>query len=181
MQLVKNNKTMLLIVFVAFLSACAGSGNQVGGIIPMDKEWHLSSMNGNDLIEGSKIILKFHLDNEIGGNAGCNYFGGNYVSADGSMFFSEVTSARMACLEPEGLMDQEADYFAAMTNTAAYHAESNRLELFYEDGNVILENGVLLTADEEKIKRNGQKSADDLAERAGTAGNKRREWTSLAF
>ncbi len=66
-------------------------------------------------------------------------------------------------------------------STLVYSGTHACVETVVIDGNVILENGVLLTADEEKIKRDGQKSADDLAERAGTAGNKRREWTSLAF
>ncbi|MBW8009957.1 MAG: META domain-containing protein [Chloroflexi bacterium] len=136
----KLNKKMLLVLTLGvILAACASTGNPLGGTIPMDKEWHLSLLNGSELIPGSKIILRFYFGNEIGGNAGCNYFGGGYTSEDGSMHFSEVTSTMTACLEPEGLMDQESAYFEAFANTTAYRVEDERLELFDADGETILE------------------------------------------
>ena len=66
-------------------------------------------------------------------------------------------------------------------STLVYSGTHACVETVVIDGNIILENGVLLTADEEKIMKDGQKCADALADRAGTAGNKRRDWTSLAF
>ena len=66
-------------------------------------------------------------------------------------------------------------------STLVYSGTHACVETVVIDGNIVLEDGVLLTADEEKVMRDGQKTADDLAERAGTAGNKRRAWTSLAF
>lgn len=140
MQTRKINITLMLILALgAILAACGGTSEPLGGTIPMDKEWHLSSLNGSELVAGSKIILRFHSGSEIGGNAGCNYFGGGYTSEDGSMQFGQVTSSMMACLEPEGLSDQEAAYFAAMADTAYYRVEDNRLELFNADEETILE------------------------------------------
>lgn len=66
-------------------------------------------------------------------------------------------------------------------STLVYSGTHACVETVVIDGNIILENGVLLTADEQAIIEIGQKSADSLAERAGTTGNKRRVWTSLAF
>ena len=140
MKSIKLNQKMLLVLTLGvILAACASTGIQNGGTIPMDKEWHLSSINGNESIDGSKIILRFHAGNEIGGQAGCNYFGGGYSSEDGNMGFSEVTTTMMACLEPEGLMDQESAFFEAMANTTAYYVEDERLELFDMDDETILE------------------------------------------
>ena len=45
--------------------------------------------------------------------------------------------------------------------------------------NIILEDGVLLTANEFEVIKKGQEAADDLAKRAGTDGNKRRKWRSI--
>ncbi len=66
-------------------------------------------------------------------------------------------------------------------STLVYSGTHACVETVVVDGNIILEDGVLLTADENGIIENGQKSADNLAERAGTSGNKRRRWASLAF
>ena len=66
-------------------------------------------------------------------------------------------------------------------STLVYSGTHACVETVVIDGNIVLENGTLMTADEETIINNGQKSANALAERAGTSGNKRRAWTSLAF
>lgn len=66
-------------------------------------------------------------------------------------------------------------------STLVYSGTHACVETVVIDGNIILEDGILLAADENKIIAAGQKSADALAQRAGTAGNKKRRWTSLAF
>ncbi|RKX78007.1 MAG: amidohydrolase [Spirochaetes bacterium] len=63
-------------------------------------------------------------------------------------------------------------------STLVYSGTHVCVETVVIDGNIILENSVLKTADEYEVLRNGQKTADNLAVRAGTDGNKRRKWRS---
>ena len=64
-------------------------------------------------------------------------------------------------------------------STLVYSGTHTCVETVVIDGNIILENGVLLTANESEVIKKGQIAADDLAKRAGTDGNKRREWRSI--
>jgi len=64
-------------------------------------------------------------------------------------------------------------------STLVYSGTHACVETVVIDGNIILEDGVLLTANESEVIKNGQETADDLAKRAGTDGNKRREWRSI--
>ncbi len=64
-------------------------------------------------------------------------------------------------------------------STLVYSGTHACVETVVIDGNIILENSVLLTANESEVIKKGQIAADDLAKRAGTDGNKRREWRSI--
>ncbi len=66
-------------------------------------------------------------------------------------------------------------------STLVYAGTHACVESVVIDGSPVLENGVLLTADESSVIERGQQSADDLAQRAGTEKNKRRIWKSTAF
>ena len=64
-------------------------------------------------------------------------------------------------------------------STLVYSGTHACVETVVIDGNIILEDSVLLTANESEVIKKGQIAADDLAKRAGTDGNKRREWRSI--
>jgi 5-methylthioadenosine/S-adenosylhomocysteine deaminase len=64
-------------------------------------------------------------------------------------------------------------------STLVYSGTHACVETVVIDGNIILEDSVLKTADEFQIIKRGQEAADDLSIRAGTSGNKRRKWRSV--
>ncbi|MDA3939935.1 MAG: amidohydrolase [Spirochaetia bacterium] len=64
-------------------------------------------------------------------------------------------------------------------STLVYSGTHACVETVVIDGNIILENSILKTADEYQIIKRGQEAADDLSKRAGTSGNKRRKWRSV--
>ena len=64
-------------------------------------------------------------------------------------------------------------------STLVYSGTHACVETVVIDGNIILENSVLLTPNESEVIKKGQEAADDLAKRAGTDGNKRRKWRSI--
>jgi len=66
-------------------------------------------------------------------------------------------------------------------STIVYSGTHACVETVVIDGNIILDNGVLATANEEEIILAGQKAAEDLAVRTGTIKNKYRRWRTLAF
>jgi heat shock protein HslJ len=85
-------------------------------------------------INGTKITADFGEDRQLTGNASCNeYFASYQISAD-SITIGAPSATRMFCSEPEGVMDQEAQYLAALQTAATYSLEGNSLEFRTADG-----------------------------------------------
>jgi len=99
-----------------------------------DTEWVLTSLNGRSLLEGTTITLNFAAG-FLEGFAGCNAYGGGrdsgkYTAADeGILAIPAVAITAQDCHEPEGVMQQEADYVEALHDAAAYRVTDNRLEI----------------------------------------------------
>ncbi len=102
------NRFLILAILLAavLISSC-------GGPVGMDLEgvtWELSSMGGYSLISGTRITLSF-VGGEVRGNAGCNtYFGGYDLSGTGDLQITDIGATEMACLSPQGVMQQESTY-----------------------------------------------------------------------
>jgi heat shock protein HslJ len=111
---------------VVLLSACAPSGGELAGT-----EWRLISLDGNtqigEAIGGRAITLVFE-DNEAGGSAGCNSYGGNYTSGAGDISFSQLISTLMAC-EGEGIMEAEQAFLAALNAADRYELSDSGLTI----------------------------------------------------
>lgn len=96
---------MVLLAMVS-ISSCAPSS----GIVLDGTSWELTSLVGMPLVEGSRITLSFE-DGEIRGNAGCNsYFGEYTLNSVGGFQVGAVSITEMACLNPDGVMEQETAY-----------------------------------------------------------------------
>lgn len=100
--------------------------------------WQLLSYGLPDeetpVLEGSKITLSFE-QGRVGGNGGCNGYGGEY-SVDGeAITFEGVVSTMMACLDDDQ-MAQETAYFTALQNVTGFslREDGQTLTLFYGEG-----------------------------------------------
>jgi len=103
----------------------------------LDTEWELFSLNGGALIEGRAITLRFG-DGSLEGSGGCNTYGGSYTVSEDSLSVSDVYATEMACMEPEGIMDQEQAYFQVLNTVTRYRVDGDRLELYDDAGSPIL-------------------------------------------
>jgi heat shock protein HslJ len=94
-------------------------------------EWILAKLSGADLLPGTQITAGF-ADGRAAGFASCNAYGGPYVADDGALSISMLEVTAQACIEPQGVMEQEGAYLAALQEAAAYRVTGDQLEL--EDG-----------------------------------------------
>lgn len=90
--------------------------------------------NGNQavvgLIEGTQPTALFGTDGTLSGTAGCNNFSGGYTVDDaGGIQIGPLLSTMMACGEPEGIMEQEMQYLAALQTAATYSIEGDTMQL----------------------------------------------------
>jgi heat shock protein HslJ len=86
------------------------------------------------LVEGTVVTAEFGTDGRVAGSGGCNRFSGGYTLEGDSLAIGPVASTRMACLEPEGVGQQESAYFAALARVSSWSFREERLQLRAADG-----------------------------------------------
>jgi heat shock protein HslJ/uncharacterized protein YraI len=82
-----------------------------------------------NLILGTRISLDFGVGAQVSGNSGCNDYTAAYQVDGPAMTIGQPSSTSMFCAEPEGVMDQEAQFLAALQSAAAFRIEGNTLEM----------------------------------------------------
>jgi len=98
-------------------------------------QWQVTAYNnGRDAVTspllGTDITVQFEDDNQVSGSGGCNdFFGGFTTGGDGTIAIGPLGSTRRACEEPAGVMEQEAEFLAALQSAATYTVEGNFLEM----------------------------------------------------
>ena len=81
------------------------------------------------MLEGTEITAIFGDDGSLSGSAGCNNYITGY-SVDGDQITIELAATTMMmCAEPEGIMEQEAAYLAALTTAATFSINGDVLEM----------------------------------------------------
>jgi heat shock protein HslJ len=81
------------------------------------------------LIADTRITTEFGADGQVTGNAGCNnYFGPYQVNGDAITIGMLGASSRF-CAEPEGVMEQEAEFLEALQAAATFRVDGDTLEL----------------------------------------------------
>ncbi len=87
------------------------------------------------VIIGTELTAVFGEDGTLSGSAGCNDYNAAYEADDeGNISIGPAATTRKACSEPEGIMEQESQYLAALSIAATYRMEADRLELRTADG-----------------------------------------------
>jgi heat shock protein HslJ len=81
------------------------------------------------VINGTTLTLEFGSDNMVSGNSGCNTFFGPYTQESGSIDIGPLAGTLRLCPEPAGVMEQEAQYVAALESAATYRLDGDTLEL----------------------------------------------------
>jgi heat shock protein HslJ len=101
--------------------------------------WRLTSYNNGkqavvSVLPDSEFVLQLREDGQLAGRA-CNNYRGGYERDDGSLrLVGPIAATRMACPEPDGIMSQEAAYFAALERLASYQIDGDQLTLQDADG-----------------------------------------------
>ncbi len=103
--------------------------------------WQLTGYNEENgvrsLVPNTEITATFE-DGTVGGTAGCNQYSASYTFEDEGLSIGPAVSTKMACMEPEGVMEQEAAFLAALSEVATYELQRSRLTLYNADGATLL-------------------------------------------
>lgn len=95
--------------------AVTGYNNGRGGVV--------------SLLAGTELTLRLDEDGRLGGSAGCNRYTGSYHIDGDAIRIEPPASTRRLCASPDGIMDQEAAFLAALPRAGRWEVFDDRLEL----------------------------------------------------
>jgi heat shock protein HslJ len=81
------------------------------------------------VIIGTEMTATFGEDGMLSGSAGCNTYNATYEVSGENISIGPAATTRKLCSEPEGIMEQEQQYLAALETAATYSIRGERLEL----------------------------------------------------
>jgi heat shock protein HslJ len=103
-----------------------------------DSQWELTSIDGQAVVAANNpVTLQFTADQQVGGNGGCNSYGGTYRMSGDAIAFSDVASTLMACMD-NSLMEQEQVYFAALQAATRFNISGDQLTITYGDNQQLI-------------------------------------------
>jgi heat shock protein HslJ len=93
----------------------------------------LSYNNGRQAVvgalAGTEVTALFGADGNLTGTAGCNLYRTGFKVDGNNITIKPAATTRMACPEPEGIMDQEAEFLKALESAATYKIDRQQLWL----------------------------------------------------
>jgi heat shock protein HslJ len=84
--------------------------------------------------DGTTLTMAFTADGSLGGAAGCNTYRAAYSLSGTSVAIGAVATTRKMCAQPDGVMDQEAAFLAALEGATVLQIDGDRLELRSDGG-----------------------------------------------
>ncbi len=81
------------------------------------------------LIADTSITLAFGASGGVSGNAGCNTYGADYRVNGSSLNVDQPNSTMQFCETPEGVMQQEQQYLAALNSAAMFNLSGDQLQI----------------------------------------------------
>jgi heat shock protein HslJ len=104
-------------------------------------EWEVTAFLQGDAVSSpvldTEITASFGSDGTLAGSAGCNTYTATYTTDRGEIEISQPASTRMFCPEPEGVMEQEAAYLAALPTAVQFRLDGGSLALLSADGTYV--------------------------------------------
>jgi putative lipoprotein len=110
-----------------------------------DTKWVLISYGElkfeRSVLPNTELTVEFvSTEGTVKGSAGCNsYFGSYEVEGNQLSIPGPIAATEMACMEPEGVMDQEQEYLTILQNAETYEIEDEQLHILSGDQVLIFE------------------------------------------
>jgi heat shock protein HslJ len=100
--------------------------------------YNTGSQAVRSVIAGTTLTMAFGTDGRVTGSAGCNNYFGPYTHEADRLTLGPAAATKKACLQPEGAMEQEQQFLAALGTVATVRLEGNRARLQAADGSTAL-------------------------------------------
>ncbi len=105
-----------------------------------ETEWQAAGINngkgGVVSTATTSLSTAVFAEGQLSGTGGCNQFTATYESEGDQITIGPAAATRMFCEEPEGIMDQEQQYFEALSRARTFSLTPEKLELRDENGSL---------------------------------------------
>ncbi|MCJ7715523.1 MAG: META domain-containing protein [Anaerolineales bacterium] len=130
------NSILLTILISIIFASCATLPEQV--IDPLtDTTWKLITYAGTNPLAGKDMTAAF--DGEgISGSASCNHYFGSYKLKRDQISIDELGWTEMACLDPEGIMEQEQIIMKMLSESSSFSVQGDRLQITTSSGDFLI-------------------------------------------
>lgn len=97
-------------------------------------------------LTGTEVTALFSVDGNLTGMAGCNDYSAGYQANGSNIKIGPIATTRKYCPAPEGIMQQESEYLAALESAASYRIDRQQLWLFFANNSTaaIFENAAAI-------------------------------------
>ena len=126
-----NTLTIITWALVMLVACGTTSSNPLDGTT-----WELYSIGSYSPISGSKTTIHFE-DGQVSGLGGCNQYGGEYQINGNKLSFDKLYMTEMACMSPEGIMDQEQRFLKALGDARSFEIMNGQLQISLSTGEVL--------------------------------------------
>ena len=123
----KRNLLIVLLLLALFLSSC--------GVLPITKNsglngtaWTLISYNGTTLLSDTTMTAFFE-SGEVNGSASCNHYFGSFKAKGDQIQIDGLAWTGMACMDPEGIMQQEQQVMSLFSQAATFSIQGQVLQI----------------------------------------------------
>ena len=104
-------------------------------------DWEVTAFLNGDAVSsplpGTTLTATFGDDGTLSGSSGCNRYTTTYTTDQGAIEIAPPAGTRKLCPEPEGVMEQEAAYLAALPTATQYRLDGGSLALLSADGTYV--------------------------------------------
>jgi heat shock protein HslJ len=120
-------RSSVALLFLA-LVACGSGPSSLTGV-----NFQATELYGQPIVGAKAVTMTIGVDKRVSGSGGCNRYGGPVEIGGGTIKFGTLVSTKMACRDGNR-MQQEADFFAALSQARTYTLSGWTLTLSDEIG-----------------------------------------------
>jgi heat shock protein HslJ len=101
--------------------------------------WQVTNYNNGKqavvtLLADTELTMMFDDNGQVSGSAGCNNFTGGYTMDGDAIVIGPLATTMKMCGEPEGVMEQEAAFLAALEAATTFAIQGDEIELRDDSG-----------------------------------------------
>ena len=127
--------TSLLLISIPILAIALAAFSGGGQSQTLEgTNWVLESQRGKSALSEITVTAGFQVDGRTSGSAGCNNYNAPYEVDGDNISIGPAAATRMFCPEPDGIMEQEVQYLAALETASTYLIEVDKMEMRTAEG-----------------------------------------------